>query len=185
MLKIIIFNGSKGLNAIDNPSKSNKDSLITHLSKIAEVPTFDPIQNDWSSSGSIRLIRNKKLKRALSSWPLDIIAIKEMENLWTEVMKLKMIPICIILGISRDLEKDYWCIKNTEKSYLLDKNSYVKEVTIGKAKFGVSSTEITSSRIIASLARLAVSLNRITNLQSKALRDRIIEIINLIDREIN
>jgi hypothetical protein len=61
----------------------------------------------------------------------------------------------------------------------------VKEVTIGKAKFGVSSTEITSSRIIASLARLAVSLNRITNLQSKALRDRIIEIINLIDREIN
>jgi hypothetical protein len=46
MLKIIIFNGSKGLNAIDNPSKSNKDSLITHLSKIAEVPTFDPIQND-------------------------------------------------------------------------------------------------------------------------------------------
>jgi hypothetical protein len=61
----------------------------------------------------------------------------------------------------------------------------VKEETIGKAKFGVSYTEITSSRIIESLARVAVSLNKITNLQSKALRDRIIEIINLTNREIN
>jgi hypothetical protein len=61
----------------------------------------------------------------------------------------------------------------------------VKEETIGKAKFRVSYTEITSSRIIESLARVAVSLNKITNLQSKALRDRIIEIINLTNREIN
>ncbi len=61
----------------------------------------------------------------------------------------------------------------------------MKKVTIGKAKFGVSSTEITSSRIIESLARVDVSLNKITNLQSKALRDRIIEIINLTNREIN
>ncbi len=54
----------KILNIIDNPKKkSERDSLITYLSIIKTDPTFDPIENDLNSSGSIRLIRNKKLKK--------------------------------------------------------------------------------------------------------------------------
>jgi hypothetical protein len=185
MRNIVIFNALKILNIIDNPKKSNRDSLITYLSTIRLDPTFDPIQNDLNSSGSIRLIRNKELKRSLSNWTSDIVAVKEMENLWSEIVQLQMRPIYTSLGISRDLEEDYWSQKNTEMIYLLDKNSYVKEVAIGKSKSGASLTEITNNRVIESLAANGVSLNKLTNLQSKALRDRIIEIINLIDSEIN
>tara|TARA_B110000046_G_C13009850_1_gene406171 strand:- start:1604 stop:2359 length:756 start_codon:yes stop_codon:yes gene_type:complete len=185
MRNIVIFNALKILNIIDNPKKSNRDSLITYLQTIRLDPTFDPIQNDLNSSGSIRLIRNKKLKSSLSNWTSDIVAVKEMENLWSEIVLLQMRPIYASLGITRDLEKDYWSQKNTEMIYLLDKKSFVKEMVIGKSKSGASLTEITNNRIIESLAANGISLNKITNLQSKALRDRIIEIINLIDSEIN
>jgi hypothetical protein len=73
---------------------------------------------------------------------------------------------------------------NSKMIFLLDESSYVKELAIGKSKLGASLTEITSNRIIESLGSTAVSLNRVINLQSKALRDRIIEIINLIDSKI-
>ena len=54
----------KILNIIDNSKKkSERDSLITYLSIIKTDPTFDPIENDLNSSVSIRLIRNKKLKK--------------------------------------------------------------------------------------------------------------------------
>jgi hypothetical protein len=185
MRNIVISNALKILNIIDNPKKNDRDSLITYLSTIRLDPTFDPIQNDLNSSGSIRLIRNKKLKRSLSNWTSDIIAVKEMENLWSEIVQLQMRPIYASLGITRDLEKDYWSQKNTEMIYLLDKKSFVKEMAIGKSKSGASLTEITNNRLIESLAANGISLNKITNLQSKSLRERIIEIINLIDSEIN
>ena len=63
MRNIIIFSSLKILNIIDNPKKSDRDSLITYLAIIRTDPTFDPIENDLNSSGSIRLIRNKKLKK--------------------------------------------------------------------------------------------------------------------------
>ena len=185
MRNIVIFNALKILKIIDNPKKSNRDSLITYLSIIKTDPTFDPIENDLNSSGSIRLIRNKKLKSSLSNWTSDIVAVKEMENLWTDVIQLSMRPLYMSLGITRDLAQDFWSNKNIEKSYLLDKNSYVNEVAIGKSKSSSSLTEITNNRIIESLAATGAGMNKLTNLQSKALRNRIIEIINLIDSEIN
>ena len=185
MRNIIIFSSLKILNIIDNPKKSDRDSLITYFSIIKTDPTFDPIENDLNSSGSIRLIRNKKLKSLLSNWTSDIVAVKEMEVLWTKVVLLQMRPVFASLGITRDLAQDYWSNKNIEKSYLLDKKSFVKEMVIGKSKSGASLTEITNNRIIESLAACGAAMNKLTNLQSKALRDRIIEIINLIDNEIN
>jgi hypothetical protein len=185
MRNIIIFSSLKILNIIDNPKKSDRDSLITYFSIIKTDPTFDPIENDLNSSGSIRLIRNKKLKSSLSNWTSDIVAVKEMENLWTDVIQLSMRPLYMSLGITRDLAQDFWSNKNIEKSYLLDKNSNVNEVAIGKSKSSSSLTEITNNRIIESLAATGVGMNKLTNLQSKALRNRIIEIINLIDSEIN
>ncbi|MFT4684638.1 MAG: hypothetical protein ACI863_001246 [Flavobacteriales bacterium] len=81
MRKIIIDTGLKVLNAIDNPNKSNKDRLITYLSRISEVLNFYPIQNDFISSKRIRLMRNKKLKKALSSRTSETVTVTENEIL--------------------------------------------------------------------------------------------------------
>ena len=42
-------------------------------------PTFDPIENDLISSGNIRLIQNKELKKYLSNWTADVVALREIE----------------------------------------------------------------------------------------------------------
>ena len=81
MRKIIIDNGLKKLNAIYNPKKLNKDHLITYLSRISEVLNFYPIQNDFISSKRIRLMRIKKLKKALSGRTSDAVTVKENEIL--------------------------------------------------------------------------------------------------------
>jgi hypothetical protein len=184
MRNIVMSNALKILNTIDNPKKSNRDSLITYLSIIRLDPTFDPIQNDLNTSGSIRLISNKKLKRLLSNWTSDIVAVKEMENMWSEIILQQMRPTFQSLAISRDLDNTYYSNDNSKMIFLLDESSYVKELEIGKSKLGASLTEITSNRIIESLASTAVNLNRVINIQSKTLRERIIEILNLIDSEI-
>jgi hypothetical protein len=81
MRKIIIDTGLKVLNAIADPNKSNKDRLITYLSRISEVLNFYPIQNDFISSKRIRLMRNKKLKKALSSRTSETVTVTENEIL--------------------------------------------------------------------------------------------------------
>jgi len=182
MRKSIIYNALKVLNIIDNPNLVNRDSLITYLSNLGIDPTFDPIQNGLNSSENIRLISNKKLKRLLSNWTSDIVAVKEMEYIWSGIVYQKMLPTFMNLGISRDLTNKYW--NNTRMFWLLDEGSFTKETPIGKSKLGTSLTEIIDNRNIESLASYAISYNRLANLQSKTLHKRITEILNLIESEI-
>jgi hypothetical protein len=90
MCKIIIDTRLKELNVIDNPNKSNKDRLIAHLSRISEVLNFYLIQNDFISSKRIRLMRTKKLKKALSSRTSDAVPVKENEILGSTIVLLQM-----------------------------------------------------------------------------------------------
>jgi quinolinate synthase len=78
------------LNVIADPNKSNKDGLITYLSRISEVLNFYPIQNDLSSSKRIRLMRTKKLKKALSSRTSDAVRVTEKEILGSNIVLQQM-----------------------------------------------------------------------------------------------
>jgi hypothetical protein len=90
MRKICIDRGLKELNSIDNPNKTNKDRLIAHLSRISEVLNFYLIQNDFISSKRIRLMRTKKLKKALSSRTSDAVTVTEKEILGSNIVLLQM-----------------------------------------------------------------------------------------------
>jgi hypothetical protein len=90
MRKIFIDRGLKELNSIDNPNKTNKDRLIAHLSRISEVLNFYLIQNDFISSKRIRLMRTKKLKKALSSRTSDAVTVTEKEILGSNIVLLQM-----------------------------------------------------------------------------------------------
>jgi quinolinate synthase len=89
MRKIFIDRGLKELNSIDNPNKTNKDRLIAHLSRISEVLNFYLIQNDFISSKRIRLMRTKKLKKALSSRTSDAVTVTEKEILGSNIVLLQ------------------------------------------------------------------------------------------------
>ena len=179
----IVLSALNVLKAIDYPDKIVRDSLIINLAKIDNDPTFDPIENDLISSGNLRLIKNEKLKRLLSNWSSDVIALQELEAIWTNKIVQQYEPLLSKLGITRDVT-DYW-VNSHNQSGLLDENSYVNETVIGSSKNSSSILEIINNRDIEGNVSEAISYNKLANTQSVALVKRISEIIELIESEIN
>jgi len=179
----IVLSALNVLKAIDYPDKIVRDSLIINLAKIDNDPTFDPIENDLISSGNLRLIKNEKLKRLLSNWSSDVIALQELEAIWTNKIVQQYEPLLSKLGITRDVT-DYW-VNSHNQSGLLDENSYSNETVIGSSKNSSSILEITNNRDIEGNVSEAISYNKLANTQSVALIKRISEIIELIESEIN
>jgi len=179
----IVLSALNVLKVIDYPDKIVRDSLIINLAKIDNDPTFDPIENDLISSGNLRLIKNEKLKRLLSNWSSDVVALQELEAIWTNKIVQQYEPLLSKLGITRDVT-DYW-VNSHNQSGLLDENSYVNETVIGSSKNSSSILEITNNRDIEGNVSEAISYNKLANTQSVALVKRISEIIELIESEIN
>jgi hypothetical protein len=179
----IVLSAINVLKAIDYPDKIVRDSLIINLAKVDSDPTFDPIENDLISSGNLRLIKNEKLKRLLSNWSSDVVALQEIEVIWSNKIIQRFEPLLSKLGIIRDVA-NYW-LNSSAQTGLLDDNSNVMETVIGNSKNSSSIHEITNSRDIEGIVSEAISYNKLANTQSVALVKRISEIIELIESEIN
>ena len=179
----IVLSALNVLKAIDYPDKIVRNSFIINLARVDNDPTFDPIENDLISSGNLRLIENEKLKRLLSNWSSDVIALQELEATWSNKIVQQYEPLLSKLGITRDVS-DYW-VNSNNQSGMLDENSYVIETVIGSSKNSSSIHEITNSRDIEANVSEAISYNKLANAQSEALVNRINEIIELIESEIN
>jgi hypothetical protein len=168
--------------AIDFPDKIIRDSLINDIATISDDPTFDPIQNDFISSGNLRLITNEKLTRLLSNWSSDIVALQEVETNWSNIVNQQIEPVMAQLGISRDVANSY--MNDLDHLWLLDSNSNSTKTTIGTSKIRTPISEIVTSRALEGIASAAVTYNKPANITSESLVKRINEIINLIDTEI-
>ncbi|WP_204346678.1 DUF6090 family protein [Psychroserpens algicola] len=178
----IINSGIKIFKAIDYPEKVNRDSLIRLIGNINQDPTFDPVQNDLTSSGNLRLIKNEKLKRKLSNWSSDIVALTELEEAWSNIVNQHMEYEIAKLGISRDVVNSW--INDSDQLWLLDKNQKITETNFENSKHSVSVIEITSCKELEGIVASAISFNKPANIQSLTLVKRINEIIELIDSEI-
>lgn len=178
----IIQAGNEILKYIDQPTNIHNDSIAIKLSVISGWSTFDPIQNDLFASGDIRLIKNGKLKRHLSNWSSDIIALQEVEVIWAKMLWESAIPLFVKNGIMRDVLINWWSDENNLKWILegsasnpfenrnLDKTVDVSDELINKELEGIVS--------------VAITLNQSANIQSQALRKRIIETLELLEQEI-
>jgi hypothetical protein len=178
----IINSGFQILKAFDQPEGVVRDSLIINIAYIAHDPTFDPIQNDLISSGNLRLIKNEKLKRLLSNWSSDVIALTEIEVSWSEIVNHRLDIVLMELGIVRDVGNSY--MNDISHIWLLDNNPKQSKREIGTSKLSASLIEIVSSKNLESMASNAIGFNTSANLQSQALVKRINEILSLIDESI-
>jgi hypothetical protein len=178
----IINSGFQILKAFDQPEGVVRDSLIINIAYIAHDPTFDPIQNDLISSGNLRLIKNEKLKRLLSNWSSDLVALTEIEVVWSEIVNHRLDVVLMELGIVRDVNNSY--MNDISLIWLLDKNRKQSKREIGTSKLSASLIEIVSSKNLESMASNAIGFNNTANLQSEALIKRMNEIINLLESEI-
>ncbi|MBC2838153.1 DUF6090 family protein [Robiginitalea sp. SC105] len=179
----IISSAISLLRAFDQPEGVIRDSLVKDIANMFHDPTYDPIQNDLTSSGNLMLIRNHKLKRLLSNWSSDVVGVREIEATWSAFVNGEFGIILSELGLGRDVSDSF--INDSKHLWLLDKNEESYKIEIGTSKLGAPLNEILSSRKLEAVPGSAITLNKAANLQSEALRNRILEILELIEAEIN
>ncbi|MEZ4951436.1 MAG: DUF6090 family protein [Saprospiraceae bacterium] len=178
----IVISALALLEDFDHPKSANRDSVIRKFAVIGNDPTFDPIQNDLNSSENLRLIRNVKLSRLLSNWSSDVVAVKEIEEVWTKIVYNQYDFATSELGIGRELSNSF--MNEQDHLWLLDKNTSSSKIKIGKSKLGATLNEILTNRNLETVLGNAITINKSANLQSEALHHRIRDIMDLIEIEL-
>jgi hypothetical protein len=178
----IISSALKLLRAFDQPAGIIRDSLVKELANAFHDPTYDPIQNDLTSSGNLMLIRNHKLKRLLSNWSSDVVGVREIEVTWSKFVNGEFGSILSDLGLGRDVYNSF--MNDSQHLWLLDHNEESFKIEIGTSGLGAPLNEILSSRKLEGMLGSAITLNKAANLQSEALHLRILEILDLIKSEL-
>ncbi|MEJ2162385.1 MAG: DUF6090 family protein [Robiginitalea sp.] len=171
------------LEMTDHPEGVNRDSLIAKLSILLIDPTFDPIENDMSNSGNLRLITNRKLKHLLSNWTSDIVAVQEIEQNWSSIVNSQLQSTLTGLGISRDLAHHF--ANDMDLDWQLERERNFEKQTIGRSRQGASVEEIARSKELEGLVSYAITYNVGANLESETVVNRIQEILDLIKEEID
>ncbi|MCO4821775.1 MAG: hypothetical protein KC469_06890 [Flavobacteriaceae bacterium] len=142
----IINSGVKILRAFDQPDTIVRDSLIKNIAIITSDPTFDPIQNDLISSGNLRLIRDEKLKRLLSNWSSDVVALKEIEVVWVALANHRLELVLTDLGLSRDAINSF--MNDIDHTWILDDQTKLQKIEIGTSKLNAPLHEIVTSKCL-------------------------------------
>jgi len=181
--KAIIESSLYILAATDHPAVADKDSLIARFSILLLDPTFDPIEYDLSSSGNLRLISNNRLKRLLSNWTSNIVAVQEIEQNWSDIVNEQLQPELNQLGVTRDLANYF--ANDLKMDWQLEEASETKKIPIGTARQEVSTAQISESKVLEGLVSIAITYNNGANLESETVRKRIEEILALIEAEIH
>jgi hypothetical protein len=184
MRKKIVKSGLSFLKYMNTPEFVQRDSVIFHLSVVILDPTFDPIQNDLISSGNIRLIRNEKLRRLLSNWSSDLMALKEHEQINQKQVQEIMRPLFDDIGITRDVINTQ--MENMGDSFwLLDKNTNNLDLALGHSFNNISIKDILTNKKLEGVVSNNVSRNHVGNVESQSLKNRIIKILELIKMDLN
>lgn len=186
--KDIIAGSLKLLDCLDNPDLRNVDSVNIYLMMTQSYPTFDPIINDLASTGSLRLILNDSLKQMLSYWTSELVQVKEEENAWVAFRNEIYRPFII---------KNYQ-LRTMESDDLNPNSSRTRKSLIGGMKdtilyniheFGHSSHKedldtLFNNPDFEDYLTNCITHNLGVNKQSYILRNRILDILDLLDREI-
>jgi hypothetical protein len=171
---------------IDHPSLRNKDSLDRLLGNTIPFSTFDPIVSDLASSGSLRLIRSDSLKLLLSLWTSDIMDLQEDELSWKEYRNDPYVPFLVAhyqLRTIRQVAIESGLIKE----YLIetsDGSATELDVAIGTSKHPTDHNTLLDHPDFEDHLERAISTNRFALSQSLILRNRILEIMDLLEREL-
>jgi len=173
----------KLLDYADNPSLQNNDSIIKYLTATLLSPTFDPIVNDLISSGRVQLLTNNRLKELLSLWTSEIVQVTEEEVTWIKYKENTYRDFLLEHNAFRKIFHYYWS-NNTMDAFHLDKGTVVK-LDLKASKNKVDLTRIFDNPDIEDHLAMCASMTKIANTQSRSLRLRIIELLEIIDKQLN
>ncbi len=181
------MNSSKQLfKYIDNPNIRDKDSIETHIAKTMPYATFDPIINDLASSGELNIIKNTKLKHALTRQSSEINDVIEDEVVWKKYRNEQYFPFLIQNYQLRTIRNNAYKA-NILGLYSLkigENNETYSNNNIGNSSHKEDFNALLNHPDMEDHLSRCYSINSWANVQSEILRNRIIEIITLIEKEI-
>ncbi|MDT0557837.1 DUF6090 family protein [Ichthyenterobacterium sp. W332] len=171
---------------IDNPELALKDSIDLYIARAMPYASFDPIIHNFGSSGTLHLIKNNKLKQALTNWSADIQDVIEDEHAWKEYRHDHFIPFLVKHYQLRSVRNKAFKV-NLLGSYSIertDNNSSYTNYNIGSSKHNQDYVSLLKHPEFEDHLTRLYGINGWTNVQSNILRNRIVEIISLIDNEL-
>lgn len=181
-------NSSKTLlSYIDNPEFVDVDSIHHHIGKTMPYASFDPILTDLAGSGELKLITNNTLKQAVTRWTSDIKDVIEDEIIWKVYRNSIYIPFLIEHYQLRTIRNKAYQ-SNLLGNYSIDRQSNIisyDEHDIGNSSFDVDFNTLLSQPDFEDHLTRCYAINSWTNVQSHILRERIVETIDLINKELN
>ena len=170
------------LQQIDHPDMINEESLLSALITIARDPTFDPIQNDIIGSEKLRLIRNDSLVRMLSNWSSEVYQVQEIELDFKKYRTETIFSCYNRLGLTRNMNNNLWKDGYTPTE-ALDK-TYNYKFTINPSKKELNLETVLQDVELEGIVSQIITYHQIANIQSTTLRERIIDMLSIIEGEI-
>ena len=170
------------LNQFEQQTVPNDSLFNSKLNSILLPITYDPIQNDLVSSGNINIIKNVELKKLLTNWTTDVHQLREVEQLFVELFLTTIIPYCNKMGIGRDMIKSFWD-DSDRTNYLLEGENR-RPIDIHKSTIALQPSSLITNAELESIVAFSYALNITNENESKALRNRILDILELLDSEI-
>ncbi len=180
--KMMISSSLKLLDYIDKKETYDNDSILKHVGQIKLAPTFDPIINDIMSSGRIQLLQNGMLKEKLSRWTTEIVQVTEEEQEWLKHREKYYYPVIMKYYSFRNVINGYW-ENDVVSQFQLDKGAKSR-LNIGNSKIDKDLIKLLENSDFEGIVANCASMSKLTNSQSISLRKRIVEILNLIEREL-
>ena len=173
----------KLLDYIDHPNERNIDSTLKYLGFTILTPTFDPIVNDIISSGRIQLLQNPRLKELLSRWTSDVVQVTEEEIVWLTYRTDNYRPFLEENVSIRTLTYHNW--KNgLLQSFQLD-NTRNTEFKLTESQRDLDLSVLLDNPKFEDKMAVCLELNMLTNSQSLSLKQRIQDVLELIEQELN
>ena len=102
--------------------------------------------------------------------------------MWTHYRSNEFVPYLLDFGIHRTLVNNFWN-KSIAESFQLDKQNE-KSLDIGDSKKNVDLPKLLNDSKFESLVAQSASFSKLANSQSLSLRKRIIEILDIIKKEL-
>ena len=174
------------LGYIDNSETRIKDSINKHIALSIGYATFDPIVSDLSSSGGLKLLKNNDLKQLLSFWTSEIIQVIESEQTWYKYRTEIYLPY-LIEHYQLRTARNNLINTNYLKKFQTNKNtdSYLYKLGgIGTTKHPEDYNHLLNQPDYEDHLTRCIVTNNISDVQSKILRSRIVEILDLLEIEI-
>jgi type II secretory pathway pseudopilin PulG len=171
------------LDVIDGNKSISQDSFDLYLSRTLVTPTFDPVSNDLAISGKLYILSNEKLRIALSHWSSNVVDVIEEEEIWLRFRDEHYLSFLIEHYSLRTLLSNVWEDFEITRQVLLEKKDN-NDFSIGKSKKDLNYNQLIKNTSLEDYLSMAITVNNLTNLKSITVKERIQQMLDLINLEL-